>query len=647
MHYFINIVKNKVNKLMPFNLKQQQLLLTFTLFLAALQGSFAQQPTVSLKDSIRFQEFTTKYNNIVNTDVKQADSLARVYFAEAKKIKNDDYCGRGASLINGCYLASGNMKMANEWFKTARQYFRRSKNNLWIGYMNLNMGLSLNLKYNFEKGMPYLLQSVKDFERAKDNNMIVSAYSNIAIAFHDFGNYKKGKEYGLMATAIIDKEKNIKESYQYRAYTALAINYDDDKEWDKAIDIHLQALKHAGEIYPAYTYNDLGNTYRKKGQLTKAIYYLNRALSKSKAFQNDYHLATVYGNMADVYRLQHNYTMANQYIDSTLRHSQKSKSPEKLIDAYDFAYLLKNETRDYKAAAQYLKKYITLKDSLLNADKAKIIYNYQEKYETEKKQELIEKQEFEIAKRNYWLIIALAVFALICIATWFAYRTYKHKQDKKLQNEIYRQQEIESKALFDGEQKERIRIARDLHDGVGQMLSLVKMKLSMADTADASIKKTGELLDKAIEEVRNVSHNLIPEELNFGIFRALEDIAEKVNSSGTTKMEINIPEKIKQLTFERQNELSIYRIVQEVVNNMIKHAGADRIDLTISKVSQSIIISIKDNGRGMDENSIGQSKGLGWKNINARVHLLDGKINITSEKLSGTQIEITLPGHGE
>lgn len=100
------------------------------------------------------------------------------------------------------------------------------------------------------------------------------------------------------------------------------------------------------------------------------------------------------------------------------------------------------------------------------------------------------------------------------------------------------------------------------------------------------------------------------------------------------------------MKFEKQNELSMYRIVQEVVNNMVKHAGASMIYLSVKQISNSLILSIKDNGHGMDMDAMDQSKGIGWKNINARVHLMDGKIKVQSEKLAGTQIEIILPGNG-
>ncbi|RZL44237.1 MAG: hypothetical protein EOP00_20635 [Pedobacter sp.] len=202
---------------------------------------------------------------------------------------------------------------------------------------------------------------------------------------------------------------------------------------------------------------------------------------------------------------------------------------------------------------------------------------------------------------------------------------------------------IATKSVFEGEQNERIRIARDLHDGIGQMLSVVKMNVSTLNPADKTVEGTLNLVDKTITELRAISHNLIPEALNFGLFAALEDICQKINEAGKTQVALNVGEEINDIQLTQQNKLSIYRIVQEVLNNMIKHANASYISIDIKKANENMLIAIKDNGDGFDTSKIDDSKGIGWKNISARVHLMDGDMNIKSEKLIGTQIEISIP----
>lgn len=611
--------------------------------------SFGQK-VVSKTDSLWFADMTGKINASINENPTQADSLAKAYFTKAKKLQNDEYIGKGACLVQmGASVLEP--KQAKAWYDTATLYLQRSKNYLWNGYLNRNYGIILTNHYSFESGLDYLNKSVFYFEKIKDTTQLLTSYSTVSGVFHDFGDYEKGKKYAVKGLEIWEKQKEKSETTKWYLLNALAINYDDNKEYDKAIETHLKALKFAtdNDHFLTSTYNNLGNTHKKKGNFPEAEKYLKKSFELSRKVQNDYQFATVYGNLGDLAIRQKKYQNAQKYLDSSLYYSKKSESPEKLKDAYEYSSDLYEKIGDYKKTLLYLRQFLHLKDSLESVQKAGIIYDAQERYETAKKEKenhdlqvanhlkTIEKEKAVSEKR----IVMMASFAVIGLLSLMAFLLYRNRLGKIKRNE----EQKTNQALFEGEQNERIRIARDLHDGVGQMLSLVKMNLSSLPKNNEN-ENIQNLVDKTIDEVRNVSHNLIPEELNFGIFAALENLADKVNASNKTKMKIHIPEEIRQIKFQKQNELSIYRIVQEVVNNMVKHAEASRIDFSISKLQNSFIINIKDNGKGMENLAVENSKGIGWKNIDARVRLLDGKLKIESEKLIGTQIEITLPQNG-
>ncbi len=611
-------------------------------------SAFAQK--VSPSDSVWFAEMAAKTNRLIHENPQRADSFARAYFAKAKTLYNDEYAGKGACLVHKgvCLLEPENAKA---WYDTAQVYLERSGNDLWNGYLNMTYGVMLNNKYSFESGISYLNKSITCFERAKDTTQLAFAYSNIANAFHDFGNYEKGKEYAFKGLKIIGAQ-NETHPAKWWLLTVLGINYDDNKEYNEAIATHQKALYAApgNERLLSSTYNNLGNTYKKKGLFAEAEMYFRKSFEYPKKSHDNYQLATVYGNLGDLARQQKKYIFARKHLDSCLFYAEKSASPEKLKDAYEYNAYWYEETGDYKKSLRFMTQYMKLKDSLENVIKAGIIYDAQERYETAKKEKQnqvlqIENQLRTIEKNRAVsekkIILTISV-ALIILLAALAYSLYRNKLNKIKRSEEQKM----NQALFVGEQTERIRIARDLHDGVGQMLSLVKMNISTLDSQNVVIEKTVTLVDKTIDEVRNVSHNLIPEELNFGLFPALENLAEKVNTSGNIKMQIHIPQKVKEIKFEKQNELSIYRIVQEVVNNMVKHAGASIIDLSVQELNQILVLSIKDNGHGMDMEAIKQSTGIGWKNINARARMMGGKIKVYSERLSGTQIEITLPGNG-
>ncbi len=501
---------------------------------------------------------------------------------------------------------------------------------------------------DFVTAQKYFFASLDKAEKLKDQHLIASVCNNISATYLETENYPPALEYAKRSVAIntmLNDHKGLADSYNSLGNVYyMQANDKNSLYYFTASVREREIIQDSLGLFAGYknlgaNYYEIGNISEARKNFDKSLQYLTQ--------KDSARWVGAYLTLAQVSLYSNDHAKAKSYLDLCTPYVLKFKMYDKTEDYYYTLSGYYEKTGNPAKALSSYKQYASYRDSVVSLSKNKQLSELNIKYESGKKQRQIDQQHFEIEQKDNWLLFGGIIFLITLVTAYFIYKNYKNKQDKKLQFEIFRQQEIESKALFDGEQKERIRIARDLHDGVGQMLSLVKMKLSMADTNDETIKGTAELLDKSIEEVRNVSHNLIPQELNFGIFSALEDIAEKVNSSGSTKMEVAIPDEIKELAFERQNELTIYRIVQEVVNNMVKHAGASKIDLSVNKIDQSIIIAIRDNGRGLDKDSIGGSKGLGWKNINARVHMLDGKINITSEKLSGTQIEITLPGHGE
>ncbi len=619
------------------------------LLLLCFYGISASGQKITAADSIWFAETADKINQSINADPEHADVLAKEYFYKAKKLHNDEYTGKGACLVHmGIILL--HPEKAKDWYDTAQVYLQRAHNYLWNGYLNLNYGIVLCNKYIFESGIGYLNKSIYYFEQAKDTAQLAYAYSNIAHAFHDFGDYNKGKEYAQKGLQIIEGRKNY-QVVKWWLLNTLGINYDDNKEYENAIATHLIALNVAAgnDQRLCTTCNNLGNTYKKQNRLEHAAMYFRKSLAYAVQLQDNYQFATIYGNWGDLALKQKKYALARKYLDSCLYYSEASGSPEKRKDAYEYNAALFEQTGDFSSSLHFIKQYIALKDSLDHVAKAGIIYDAQERYETAKK----EKQNRDLQAANQLktieknravsekkIIIISAVVLLLFLAV-LAYSLYysklsriKRSEDKKM-----------NQALFIGEQNERIRIARDLHDSVGQMLSLVKMNLS-AGEQNPENKKLQDIVDQTIAEVRSISHNLIPEDLHFGLFPAVQSLAERVNSSGNTKMTVHIDEPISHHQFEKENELSIYRIVQEVVNNMIRHSEANSIEINATLQSQKILFSIRDNGKGMDTESIKSSSGIGWKNIQARVNLLDGEMKVQSEQLTGTQIIISLPQHG-
>lgn len=524
--------------------------------------------------------------------------------------------------------------------ENSRTLHEKSKTESDLGRLYFGQG-------DFVSAQKYFFASLKIAEKIKNAPLIASASNNISATYMETENYPPAEAFAKRSIRIntqLKDHKGLADSYNSLAN----VYYMQEKDslsmyyFKKSLQ-QREILKDSAGLFAGY--KNLGSNLFEIGKTEEAIFNMKKSLQYISKKTDTAKWIGSYLTLSQAYLQSGKLKEAKSYLDLCQPYVSGTKDISKTEDFYYTLSQYFEKSGKISDAYDNFKLYAKFRDSVINTDKNVQLSELNVKYETEKNQNLIRKQEFEIKQKNIWLIFGGLLFLTALISAFFMYKNYRHRQERKLQHEIFRQKELETKALFEGEQNERIRIARDLHDSVGQMLSLIKMNLSAQQKTDESIR-IQDLVDQTISEVRTISHNLIPEELNFGIIPALENLRDKINNSGTTVMVLDIPDVVRSITFQQQNEISIYRIVQEAVHNMIKHADASAIDLSFKKIGHSLVISIRDNGKGMNGDTVNNSSGIGWKNINARVSMMDGQMKIASEKLAGTQIEITLPQNG-
>ena len=212
---------------------------------------------------------------------------------------------------------------------------------------------------------------------------------------------------------------------------------------------------------------------------------------------------------------------------------------------------------------------------------------------------------------------------------------------RRLEDE--RQQEL-LKAVIDAQESERKRLAEDLHDSVGQVLSAIKLKLHKLDKLDegqnAMLADTRKLTDECIQEIRNIIHNVLPPVLtDFGLIDALQALCVKMNDN--TPIQVTFTRKLADERFGSEIELTLYRIAQELFGNAVKHSEASTIHVDLAKNGSTLVMSFRDNGRGFNIDTV--KHGFGIKNLRSRVQLINGKIDIYSKPLSGTITTINIP----
>ncbi len=522
-------------------------------------------------------------------------------------------------------------------------------------------------------------EAVTIFNKASNDSFL--AYSHLAIANCNKLSGKEDEAIGSYLKALtlferLQQQKNITVCNGNIAETYLQKN--DIPNTVKYLKTALQEEPYGSKVYLALLHfeaNVMGMT--NKFDSAMQIDYAGIALAKKNNFPNK--LSPFYDNLARCFVELKNYDSAEFYYKECIASDSINGRLQLMADTYAQMvnlYGYKNEPIKMMAAAkhasmlcdstQYLRgklsiyqglnnyytqsaqwqKLSVVKDSLqqinkrlLNEETIAKTAKYNIEYETNKKEQVIAKQQQDLQQAR--LLTAFAVMAAILLGLVIIslYKNYKTKKSIAVNAAIQQQKDANVQAVFESEQTERIRIARDLHDSIGQKLSVLKMYLhNRANDAE----KTPLLIDETIQEVRNISHNLLPEELNFGFTNALKSDIEKLESTQQFKITTDIEEadyqKISLLA-----SLNILRIFRELMGNIVKHSGATEIFIHVFINNNDFHLEIKDNGVGISNKAIDESKGIGWKNIFARINMLKGNIEILPNDTAGSKVQIKIP----
>lgn len=513
--------------------------------------------------------------------------------------------------------------------------------------INFDAGVALARKYEFEDALPYLLKSVDQFEMARNFKMQTKALLQISLAYHDFGNYDKGIEYAYLAKKVLDEHpQQTNKNYYWYVYNDAGISYDDSKRPQQAIEEHFKALPFAADASDSsYSYNNLGNTYKKLNQLDKAEKYFMLSLQNSNDFSDDYHFATLHSNIMDIERLKKNYVLATKHLDSAFHYAIKSRSPEKLLDIHYYSYQLKNETGDYHAAVNELNNYVSLKDSLFTSEKNDAVLRYQTKYETEKKEKIIIEEKLVSKQKNIWLVV-LGGSIIIGLVVFRNFRTKtRHKQQQlTLENQLL-QEQAQSQI-----QQQRLEISRDLHDSLGAQLTFMN---SVLDSIKSSASKLDEKTNSKINTLSDFSENSVSElksvlwVLNSNEI-LIQDLKSKllnfIKNAGEAKEDLRFSFNFDVKDNFRLNSkqaINLFRVSQEIINNAMKYAQASELNIGVQQSENVLRLQISDNGIGFDL-AKEKNKSFGLTNIQKRINEINGSVTIETIPQKGTSFNIEI-----
>jgi signal transduction histidine kinase len=356
--------------------------------------------------------------------------------------------------------------------------------------------------------------------------------------------------------------------------------------------------------------------------------------------------------LADGYALAGNYRNGILYYQQALELGRKTGTAIQLDDIYKGLSESYAQTGEPAKALAFYKKYIEYRDSTGNEKIKKNSTELDVKYQTAEKEKTLSQNQLQLAKkdleiqksRNY-MAFAIAVMVVALLYIRIRYRKLVHSKELKA---IQQEKELQLlNALMQGEERERSRIAKDLHDSVAGMLAATKMHLSNIQS-DMRIEQTSSyqqgmlLLDEATQEIRKTSHNLMPETLLAkGLDEALRRYCANISSNNLI-IQYDSWGTIKRL--KGSFELSVYRIIQELINNIVKHSKATEAIVQMSANLNILSVTVEDNGTGFDVSV--PNKGMGIQSIESRIETINGSMKIDSHPGSGANVYLEFDTRG-
>ncbi|MFZ1528079.1 MAG: sensor histidine kinase [Ferruginibacter sp.] len=502
---------------------------------------------------------------------------------------------------------------------------------------------------NYDSAVEKYLEAAQIFTELGDEDKIIYSYYNLSGMYKFLGDTAKtlyyAKETNKAAASAGDTILRI------RGLIAMADAYLLLKNYDSAFAISKAGLFVAEEKQITFAigiFNNFIGLYHtdKAGNYDLAVAHFNKALESFRKINVQYDIALVLKNLGRVYLLKKDYSNSVKFSEQALDISQQLKlsqvQHDVLMDLVKAWEGLGNTAQSYR----YLLRYVAVNDSLQSRNNRKAVYELEAKYQNQKKEVMLLAQQKTIERKtllNYIFaggsLLLLTIFTLL----FFNYRHQQKLQRQRISELETLQQLTATAAVLKGEEQERARLAKDLHDGLGGLLSGIKyslnsIKAGLPPGANQSFERSIDMLDSSIKEIRRVSHNMMPEALlKFGLDTALKDYCHDINQTGAIRVSYQSIG-LEDLHMEHTTSITVYRIVQELLGNILKHAAAKNALVQISRSGDQLSVTVEDDGKGFDAAILSHTSGIGWANVQSRVEFLKGKTDIKSEPGKGTSI---------
>lgn len=532
-------------------------------------------------------------------------------------------------------------KLLQEIVPASDTAFVLNKANILKGTIYLREG-------NYKQALDWFFQVLPSVEQTGRTDDMYRLYNNIGVCNRSLQRHNDAIRW-YMKNMDIPGDKHI----FIKAAGALNIAdcYIALEQVDSALKYARIALQLSREhqllLIQANTLNTIGKVLSAQGKTDEAIRTVQEATQLRKQLGDPYYIISDLLQLSVLYKNKGRFDLgAKMAKEAMLVADTNSISSQR----YSIASVLWEnyyQNRQYKEAAEQAHEMLSIMATNNETATAAAIAELEVKYETDKKELLIKEQQLALDRKNILLYGSIALLVLLILIVYFAYLSYKNKQTSKLHDAIIREQRQAAKAVILGQEQERSQLSQHLHDSVGQTLSGLKMNLQALDDRieireDANIfENSMTLLDDAIDEIRNISHRIQPNNIvRLGLKNALQLLTERIRSD-RMQMMLDLDDSIDGI--ERDTQLIIYRILQESINNVIKHSRARQVQISLQIRAGRLYVAVTDDGIGFDTGELPLQTGIGLNNIYTRIRFLQGNIFIKSQFNQGTRLSFDIP----
>lgn len=599
------------------------------------------------KDSAKIDLLNKLCWEYIYNNPQKALSIAKKSKQLAQQINYLKGLADANSRIGIVFDVTGKYDSAIFYYNKSLAIAQKINNKKGIGSVYSNLGLTYWNKGELANALSFYLKAIPEFNTIKDSTNLGNNLNNIGLVYFDLRKYKKAKQYFFKSNTYNIATKN--KRAEAACYSNIGACFEDAGIVDSALHYFAKSLEIKRKINDSYgiaiTLTDIGLLYKRLKNYNKAIEYFNEGLDYKKLVNDKHGEASTLVLLADTY-------VDKQDKTTALAHYLKAEKIGESLNNYKLIapiYLRISQNYDginNELSFQYLKKYIVANDSLTKQVNHQNLNELSTKYETETKEneiKLLQQKntinELAIDKNKQQRNV-IALSAILVIAVLFLiYFQIRSRQRIKQEQEKLKVEQIKLSSIIIAQEKERKRISEELHDGVGQLLSAAKLNISSLDNNEnTKIKHALELVDSSCEEIRTISHHLMPHSLKkVGVVESIKEFSKKINSS--EKIKIHVEGELNESEL-KDKQIHIYRILQELLNNSIKHAKASEITIQFNDEPKEIAISIEDNGIGFYKEKIEKSTGNGWTNIKSRLAIINGSLELDSKINKGTAIHI-------